>query len=215
MEKLAARNASQVLDVLSGRLAFERTGVKLYDAAIQKIERNPEPRYHRLLDYLRRIRHEEKEHEEWLEAQIRSLGGTAHETTTMSELETEESKGVVAVIVDGHQQVPHLLHALLAAELADNAGWELLVKLADDAGDRDAKRQFQRRLLDEVKHLAFLREAVVRATEIEVLGRDLEMPESAASVPRRVATRPLAIGVLTFGLIGAGVAVAAAIRASR
>jgi bacterioferritin (cytochrome b1) len=208
MEKLAAKNTSRVLDLLSGRLAFERTGVKLYDTVIDKIERNPDARYHRLLDYLRHIRQEEKQHEEWLEAQIRSIGGTAHETTAMSQLESEESQGVINVIVDGHEEVTHLLHALLAAELSDNAGWDLLVKLADDAGDRASKLEFQRRLMDEVKHLAFIREAVIRATELEVLGRELPLPSSPAAV---FARKPVALGLIAVGLLGAGAAITAAL----
>lgn len=70
----------------------------------------------------------EKEHEEWSEECIRSLGGGAHSPTEMSKLVTE---------------LPHLFHALLSAELLDNAGWELLVQLADEAADREAKREFE------------------------------------------------------------------------
>ena len=63
----AAKNAAQVLDVLAARLTFERTGVKLYDSVIQKIERSGESRYQALVDTLRKHRDEEKEHAEWLE----------------------------------------------------------------------------------------------------------------------------------------------------
>src|SRR5690606_14691903 len=105
----------------------------------------------------------EKEHEEWLEAQIRGLGGDPHGKTTMARLEEEESQGILSVILDGHTQVPHLIHALLTAELADNAGWDLLVKLADETGDREAKKEFAKRMAAEVKHLAYLREAMKRA----------------------------------------------------
>lgn len=209
MEQLVKNNAALVLDLLLGRLAFERTGVKLYDSVIHKIERGAEPRYHRLLDQLHHIRDEEKEHEEWLEAQIRALGGTAHETSDMSMLEVEESAGIKNVIVDGHQKVLHLLHALLAAELADNAGWDLLVKLADDAGDRAAKLELGKRLAQEVQHLAFIREAVVRAAEIEILGFHTELPSGMAGVMAGTLKKPLALGAL-FGVacLGAGASIA-------
>jgi len=211
MKKLAANNAAMVLDVLSGRLVFERTGVKLYDGVIQKILRSGEPRYHGIVDTLRKHRDEEQEHAEWLAEQIRALGGHPGETTDMAALEAEESTGIQRVILDGHQKVPHLIHALLTAELADNAGWDLLVKLADDAGDREAKVQFMRRLAEEAKHLLFVREAMVRTAEIEILGRDERLPESDAFAMRKPLLGVAAIG----GAIAAAVAGAWAIGAKR
>lgn len=216
MEKLASKNAALVIDVLCGRLAFERTGVQLYDTVIQKIERSGEPRYHALLDQLHHIRVEEKEHEEWLEEQIRALGGSAHETTSMSRLEMTEAKGVKDVIVDGHQRILDLLHALLTAELADNAGWDLLVKLADDAGDRRAKLEFAKRLAQEMQHLAFIREAVIRAAQIEILGMPVELPKNMGSVAARALRKPVALGLggaLAAMMVGAAGVGAALMRA--
>ncbi len=39
-----------------------------------------------------------------------------------------------------------MFHALFAAELVDNAGWDLLVQLADEADDDEARRAFKKRL---------------------------------------------------------------------
>jgi rubrerythrin len=186
-----------VLDLLIARCQFEREGVKLYDHAIAKIERDAEPRYHAIIAQLQRIRGEEKEHEEWLESQIRALGGDPRAKSTFSRLESEETQGVIRVIVNGHQQIPHVLHALLAAELADNAGWDLLVKLADEAGDRQAKMAFARRLAEETKHLIFVREALHAAAEIEILGASKKMP---STTPRQLARKavPIALGLGGF-----------------
>ncbi len=176
MERLVKHNAAFVLDVLSGRLAFERTGVKLYDNAIRKIERNSEPRYHALVGQMCEIRDEEAEHAQWLEALIRGLGGNPDEKTDLAELESEESCGIESIVVDGHDKVIHVLHALLAAELADNAGWDLLVALADEAGDRSAKREFKKRLHEEEEHLVFVRRALASLAKYSVLGEELDMP---------------------------------------
>jgi rubrerythrin len=208
MEKLARNNAAFVLDVLSGRLAFERTGVKLYDAVIDKIERKAEPRFHAIVGQLRHIREEEKEHEEWLEAQIRSLGGHPEHQSEMAKLELEEGSGIERVIVDGHEKVIHLLHALLAAELADNAGWDVLVKLAGEAGDREAKAQFALRLAQEAKHLLYIREVVLRAAEVEILGRERPMPEGMGGVAFGALRR--GAGLLTALALGAGALLTAA-----
>jgi hypothetical protein len=133
----------------------------------------------------------------------------------MQQLEDEESLGIKSVIVDGHQKVLHLLHALLAAELADNAGWDLLVKLADDTGDRAAKAQFAKRLAEEVQHLAFIREAVVRAAEIEILGFDEKMPTGMKSVAMGTMKKPFALGgVLAAAFMGAGALFASALLAN-
>ena len=208
MEKLVQGNAAFVLDVLCGRLAFERTGVKLYDTVIHKIERQGEERYHAVLGPMRHIRDEEQEHATFLEETIRSLGGNPDELTSMKQLETEESMGIVSVIVDGHQRVIDLLHALLAAELADNAGWDVLVKLSSETGDRKAKAAFAKRLAEEAKHLLFIREAVIRAAEIELLGREQKLPSSFVGAMKK----PIAIGgLLGAALLGAGALIASAL----
>jgi ferritin-like metal-binding protein YciE len=131
-----------------------------------------------MLDEMQEHRDEEKEHEEWLEAQIRDLGGDAHGETDKSRLITRESKGIEEVVMSD-AQLPHLFHALLAAELVDNAGWDLLVQLADEAGDHRAKREFKKRLHEEEDHLLFVRKAVERYSEKEVFGRDVTMPSTS------------------------------------
>jgi bacterioferritin (cytochrome b1) len=202
MHKLAARNAAMVLDLLSGRMVFERTGVKLYDSIIHKIDRRGEERYHVLLPTLRHHRDEEQEHAEWLSDQIRMLGGNPEEKTDFAELEAEESTGIQSVMLDGHNKVPHLIHALLSAELADNAGWDLLVKLAGDAGDGEARREFMKRMAEEAKHLVFIREAMIRAAEIEILGQRKEMPRGVAAAAASTMAKPIGLGVAVGGLLG-------------
>jgi bacterioferritin (cytochrome b1) len=196
MEKLARYNPAFVIDALSGRLAFERTGVKLYDTVIAKLERNPQPQYSKILRQLRHIREEEKEHEEWLEQQIRSLGANPADRSDLAQLELREGAGIVGII-EKEDKVIHLLHALLAAELADNAGWDVLRKLAGDAGDADAERAFARREAEEAKHLLFMREVVLRAAEIELLGREKELPRSFAGVMLK---KVAALGATLIGL---------------
>ena len=70
------------------------------------------------------------------------------------------------------------MHALLTAELVDNAGWELLLELADDADDADARREFRKRLHEEEEHLIFMRRAVVAFARRNVLGQTVLMPAS-------------------------------------
>jgi bacterioferritin (cytochrome b1) len=178
MEKLAEHNRAKAIDLLSERLAFERAGVRLYDRILEVIETSGDSNVKRMLDELHEHRNEEKEHEEWLEAQIRSLGGDAHAQTEMSELVTRESKGIEEVVMSD-AKLPHLFHALLAAELVDNAGWDLLVEVADEAGDHQAKRELKKRLHEEEDHLLLIRKAVEKFSFQEVLGEEVKMPSSS------------------------------------
>lgn len=177
MEKLAKYDASKVIDVLNERLAFERAGVKLYDRVLEVVRASADENAQRMLEELQQHRDEEKEHEEWLEAQIRGLGGDAHAETEKSRLVTRESKGIEEVVLSD-AELPHLLHALLAAELVDNAGWDLLTQLADEAGDREAKREFKQRLHQEEDHLIFVRKAVEKLSISDVLGKEQKLPSS-------------------------------------
>ena len=129
-----------------------------------------------MIPEMEKHRNEEKEHEEWLEGRIRSLGGDAHADTERSRLVTRESKGIEEVVMSD-AELPHLLHAMLAAELVDNAGWDLLAQIADEAGDHGAKREFKKRLHEEEDHLLFVRKAVEKLAFAEVLGEDVKLPK--------------------------------------
>ncbi len=176
MQELSKHDKSKVIDVLGERLAFERAGVKLYDRILEVMRQRSDENVARMLPEMQQHRDEEKEHEEWLEAQIRALGGDAHAETDKAKLVTRESKGIEEVVMSD-AELPHLLHALLAAELVDNAGWDLLAQLADEAGDRSAKKDFKKRLHEEEDHLLFVRKAVEKLSVHEVLGEETKLPK--------------------------------------
>jgi rubrerythrin len=177
MEKLASINKDKVIDLLNERLAFERAGVRLYDSILSKMDGSGDLGIGAMRGQVQEHRNQEKEHEEWLEEQIRSLGGDAHSDTEYSKLVAQESEGLEKVSkTEG--SLPHLFHALLSAELLDNAGWQLLLDLADRASDDDAREQFRRRLHEEDEHLIFMRRAVERFARQEVLGENAPIPSA-------------------------------------
>jgi bacterioferritin (cytochrome b1) len=176
VKQLMQYDKVKVIDVLSERLAFERAGVKLYDRVLEVMRAAASEDVSRMIPEMQKHRDEEKEHEEWLEARIRDLGGDAHSDTERSKLVTRESKGIEEVVMSD-AELPHLLHALLAAELVDNAGWDLLAQLADEAGDHAAKREFKKRLHEEEDHLLLVRKAVERLSFQDVLGEDAKLPK--------------------------------------
>lgn len=128
-----------------------------------------------MLPHMRTYRDQEKEHQEWLEGCIRRLGGDHKRPTEMARLSAREVAGLESVIMKD-AKLPHLFHALLAAEHVDDAGWDLLVELADAAGDLEAKQEFEKRLHEEEQHLAYLREALRSFSAHEILEEDLESP---------------------------------------
>jgi hypothetical protein len=144
--------------------------VRLYDAILGKLESSPSGAATEILPQMRHFRNEVREHEEFLEAAVRSLGGDAHAETERSRLQKTEASGIEQVILNPASDVAELFHALLAAELVDSAGWDLLVSLADEAGDREAKRAFKQRLREEREHLEFVRVTSHRLARLEVFG---------------------------------------------
>jgi len=167
MRKLAERNVGRAIDLLNERLAFERTGVRLYDRMLLRMRLAENGEVQRMVDRMQRYRDQEREHEEWLEDQIRALGGDDHVPTEKSVLVLAETQGIERV-VHRDPRLDHDFHALLTAELADTAGWDLLVRMAEHFGDREAQREFRQRLREEQEHVLFVRKVVERFLEREL-----------------------------------------------
>jgi bacterioferritin (cytochrome b1) len=179
MDRLSQANRGQVIDVLMERLAFERAGVRLYDRIVDVIAESGNPAVQVMLGQMRENRDQEWEHAEWLERQVQALGGDPEVETERSRLVQIESSGLEELVLDSNDTViPHLFHALYAAELVDHAGWDLLVELADDADDDAAKKEFKKRLREEEEHVVFVRKAVERFARHDILGETVRMPTS-------------------------------------
>lgn len=180
MEKLGEKNRAKLIDLLSERLTFERAAIRLYDKVLARIAAeaggDADRRVQRLAPTLREFREQEQEHADWLAQQIRLLGGDALVVSEQGRLAEEEARGVETVILTPDRPIVQLCHALLAAELVDHAGWDLLVQLADEAGDRDAKKAFKKRLAEEDDHRDFLRRVQEQFAMSAVLGEQPPAP---------------------------------------
>jgi bacterioferritin (cytochrome b1) len=176
MDKLADTNREKVIDLLTERLTFERAAVKLYDRILEKMRESEDQQITKMLDPMLEHRDQEKEHEEWLEDQLRAVGGDADGETESARLVETESEGIEKVILEQRSSLSQMFHALLVAELADNAGWDLLVQIADEADDNSAKRAFKKRLHEEEEHLIFCRRALEKLSIREVLQEPATMP---------------------------------------
>jgi hypothetical protein len=157
---------SLLLDKLGERLAFERTGTRLYDALITKslaIENlapgaaDALPDGAAAIDRLREIRAEELRHFHLLSDAIVALGGDPTAQTPCADVTAAASIGLMQVITDPRTTVAQSLSAILTAELTDNAGWELLGDLATRIGETDLAEQCTVALEAEAEHLVTIR----------------------------------------------------------
>jgi rubrerythrin len=143
-----------LLDKLGERLAFERTGARLYDALITKCEVMLDGEISMSIEDLQAIRSDEARHFLMLSDAIESLGGDPTSQTPSADLVGIESQGLVQVLNDPRTSLAQSLHAIVTAELSDKAGWETLVALADEHELTDMVNDFTIALNEEREHLA-------------------------------------------------------------
>lgn len=145
------------LDKLSERLAFERTGVRLYEAFYNKVETLGETVPGPTLEQIEQIGREELEHFLMVNRTITELGGDSTVESPSADVGGVASMGIMQVLTDPRTSVAQCLQALLTAELTDNDSWRLLIQLADNFGFDEAKVEFETALANEVVHLQNVR----------------------------------------------------------
>ncbi len=156
MQALKGDSPQILLDKLGERLAFERTGTRLYDALITKCEVLLDGDISMTIDDLEQIRADEARHFMLISDAIASLGGDPTSQTPSADLAGVESMGLVQVLNDPRTSIAQSLHAIMTAELSDKAGWETLVALADEHELTEMVDDFTNALNQEREHLALV-----------------------------------------------------------
>ncbi|SHG96602.1 ferritin-like domain-containing protein [Massilia sp. CF038] len=155
--KMLTGDSPQILlDKLGERLAFERTGTRLYDALITKCEVMLDGDISMTIEDLQQIRADEARHFRMIAEAIESLGGDPTSQTPSADLAGVESMGLVQVLNDPRTSIAQSLHAIITAELSDKAGWETLVALADEHEIDSMVDDFTDALNQEREHLALV-----------------------------------------------------------
>ena len=153
---LSGKRPAVLLDKLSERLAFERTGTRLYVALIAKMEAMPATE--KLpLEEVRRFHDEERAHMQLVAAASERLGGDQNAERPSADVDGVASMGLLQVIADPRTSILHSLHAIHIAELADNDGWLLLIQLAGSMGQDEMVTAFSAALDEEEEHLESVR----------------------------------------------------------
>lgn len=160
MQKLMGRHAEVLIDCLGGRLAFERTGTRLYDALIGKFVARKDEATMVSMEQLMQFRAEEAAHIGICWDALRQLGGDPTCVTPMADMNAVASVGLMQIITDPRMTMGQSLHAIHVAELADNDGWMFLINLAQQTGQDEMAADFPRILEEEDRHLEALRQWV-------------------------------------------------------
>ncbi len=169
-------------DKVGERIAFERTGTRLYQALRSKhdvfgsFEGGPQA------EELFEIEEQERKHFDLLVEVMKGLGGDPTAVTPSADIQAVLSKGMIEVLSDPRTTFTQCLDAILTAELTDNDAWRALVDLANEADEPELARQFEDALAQEDEHLAKVRRWVAASLGTTVGPR-------ASPAPARVTTR--------------------------
>lgn len=146
-----------VLDKLGARLQFERTGTRLYDALISKLDAyggfDGGPSRSQLVE----IRDQEHAHALLAQELIRGLGGDPTMVTPCASLQATASRGIADVLVDPRTSLIDCLETILVAELADQDSWAALARSAETLGDAAMTAKITQAQQTELQHLKKVR----------------------------------------------------------
>jgi ferritin-like metal-binding protein YciE len=170
--KLTSRHPETLVDKLGERLAFERSGVRLYEAFLVKC-RNPAGAKTSIpVAEVEHLRDGELRHFAMLTEALEMLGADPTCQTPCADASGVMAMGLVQTLADPRTTLAQGLEALLTAELVDNASWELLIQLAEQAGQDELVTRFRAALDEEAEHLVKVRGWLAS----EVLGEATQGP---------------------------------------
>lgn len=150
LQAMKGQHPSILIDKLGERLAYERSGVRLYDAYIMKCQAAlPE------LDVkvLQHFRQEEAEHFAMIRDCLTAIGADPTAQTPCANASAVMSMGLMQLINDPRSTVPQCTEAILTAELTDVAAWDLLIQLVQEAGLEEFVQKFEKAKVSEDIHL--------------------------------------------------------------
>ncbi|HEY2029067.1 MAG TPA: ferritin-like domain-containing protein [Myxococcales bacterium] len=167
MTALKGEKASVFIDKLGERLAFERSGTRLYELVLLKGEAYPTWEGGPAIAELREHHDEELAHFGLLQECLTQLGADPTAMTPSADLAINLSIGLPQVLSDPRTSLRECLEGVLIAELADNACWETLIELARELGQSEMATRFEHALRNEQQHLrrvqGWVRTAVLNA----------------------------------------------------
>jgi len=163
LQKLSGKKPEVLLDKLAERLAFERTGTRLYDGLLSKCQGRSNEASGLPLESLRAFRDEEAQHFALVWEVMRGLGADPTALTPGADVSGVATMGLVQVITDPRTSVAQSLHAIHIAELADHEGWRMLITLTEELGMDDIAGRFRQAWAEEDRHLETVRHLMAKS----------------------------------------------------
>jgi hypothetical protein len=149
---LTGQRTQVFIDKVAERMAYERGGTRLYDAAIVKAVAlaagTPVS-----IERMKQIRNQEAEHANLLWEALETLGADPTAQTPCADLVGVQSMGLLQSVSDPRTSLAQTVSSLLAAELIDVASWEMLSRLARSMHHEEMAERFDRALEQENRHL--------------------------------------------------------------
>lgn len=158
---LKGEKAPVLLSMMGARLAFERAGVRLYEAMLAKLDVAGTWTGGPTRDEIERHCHQELAHFVMLKEALESLGADPTVVTPNADLVQVATQGPLKVVSDVRTNGPQGTYGILVAELADREGWRMLFRMAQDLGEAELAKRFKTALAEEETHLQHARAWVV------------------------------------------------------
>ncbi len=154
---LKGKRPQVFLDKLAERLAYERSGTRLYDAVIAKVMAHEDELQAGSLQEVIEIRDEEASHAALIRTCIEQLGADPTAQTPSADLVGVATAGFLQAASDPRTTLAQTLQVALAAELVDAASWEMLISMAEQMGQDGMVERFRKALQNETEHVAKVR----------------------------------------------------------
>lgn len=157
LEKMKGNAPTVFIDLLADRLAFERTGTRLYEALLVKYDAADVQPGGPTREELLHIHEEELEHFGLLMDCLKIMGADPTVVTPTADADGVASQGAMQVLADPRSTLTECLHVMHMLELVDNDAWETLAELADKLGHGKMAEQFRTAFAQEQDHLRMVR----------------------------------------------------------
>jgi hypothetical protein len=177
LRMLQGNKALVLMDKLSTRLAFERTGSRLYETFLVRLQAGPTWEGGPTLEEVTAIHADELQHFTLIRQCIEQLGGDPTVMSPGADVNAVASLGLIQVLGDPRIPLRYALEGILIAELTDNDGWSMLIDVAATLGEEEMAEEFRQALAAEDEHLARVRKWLRNAN---VADTAMDLSEQAA-----------------------------------
>lgn len=174
---LTGKSPAALIDKLGQRLAFERSGTRLYEALLAKFDATGSFDGGPSREEIHAIHDDELGHFHLLRRSMEGIGADPTAMTPGADVVGVASLGLIQVITDPRTTLAQSLEAILIAELTDADSWRRLIEVAEAYGQDDMARDFRDAETVEVQHVARVRRWVDAAAQLEARGKMEEQPD--------------------------------------